>query len=241
MIEYKGRIIRGVLFDMDGVIADTRDAHCKAWQQFAEREGVQLDMDDFMRKTFGRGNDQVFCIFYNRTEPDVELFRRKGAEKEQIFLDLFKTGEVPAVAGLHDFLAHLRRARIARAVGSSAPRGNITAVLSAYDIADYFPVTVSMEDVHRAKPDPEIFTLCVERLGLAPEECVVLEDSIHGLEAARAAGCQVVGITTMHPPEEIAHLCDYSVPDFVELTKLWFGEDAPERARGAAQLPVQGA
>ncbi|CAN5276815.1 HAD family hydrolase [soil metagenome] len=221
MIQWNGRAVLGVLFDMDGVIADTREGHKESWRQFAAREGQSFDMDDFMLKTFGRGNDEVLQMFYPDHPFDREFFRRKGAEKEEIFLEIFRRGAVPEVPGLRKFVSTLQNREIALAVGSSAPRGNIDAVLETFAIRGAFRSIVSMEDVKRAKPEPDIFLKCCEQLHLAPADCVVLEDSIHGLEAARAAGCRAIGITTMHTAGEITHLCDAAVPDFIALSELW--------------------
>lgn len=148
----------------------------------------------------------------------------KEAEKEDIFLDIFRSGMVPPVNGLHAFIEELDRRGIKMAVGSSAPRGNIDVVLAAYELKDHLSVIVSMHDVKHAKPDPEIFLKCSERLGIPPSQCIVLEDSIHGLEAGRAAGCFTVGFTTMHGAEEIAHLCDFIVTDFKDLAEDFFAE-----------------
>jgi beta-phosphoglucomutase-like phosphatase (HAD superfamily) len=82
-ITWRGRTVRGIIFDMDGVIADTRDAHAKSWEEFAHRENVPIDIHDFMLKTFGRGNNQVLEYFYPGRPFDAEFFARKGAEKRR--------------------------------------------------------------------------------------------------------------------------------------------------------------
>ena len=222
-ITWRGRPFRGIIFDMDGVIADTRDAHAKAWEEFAHRENVPIDIHDFMLKTFGRGNNQVLEYFYPGRPFDAEFFARKGAEKEEIFLDLLRAGAVPPVPGLTDFINRLVAAGLKLSIGSSAPRRNINATISTFRIDAHFPIIVSMEDVVHAKPDPEIFLLCCKRMGLLPAECIVIEDSMHGLEAARNADCPAIGITTMHKAHEIAHLCEFSAPDFNQLLKSDFG------------------
>lgn len=219
-IAWNGRAVRGVIFDMDGVIADTREAHAEAWIEFARREQRPMDINDFMLKTFGRGNNQVLQYFYPDLEFDPEFFGEKGAEKEEIFLDIFRSGRVPPVPGLVPFVMSLHEAGVRLSVGSSAPRRNIDVVLEAFGLTQFFPIIVSMHDVVHAKPDPEIFSICISRMGLHPNECVVIEDSLHGLEAARAAGCRAVGILTMHRAEEVAGLCDVSVPDFHALMEL---------------------
>ena len=219
-----GRPIDAILFDMDGVISDTRLAHRESWLRFAAREGRPIaDADAFIARTFGRGNDEVLQIFYEGQPFDQELFRRKGAEKEELFYDLFRAGWSPAVPGLYDFLRDGRAAGLRFAIGSSAPRRNVEVVTESLGIVGDFETMVCMEMVKAAKPAPDIFLLCCERLGVAPERALVLEDSIHGLESARAAGCPAVGFTTMHTAAELAPLSAHQVPDFNGLGDLLLG------------------
>jgi len=219
-----GRPIDAILFDMDGVISDTRLAHRESWLQFAKREGRPIaDADAFIARTFGRGNDEVLQIFYEGQPFDHDLFRRKGAEKEELFQALFRSGWSPAVRGLHEFIRDTRAAGLRLAIGSSAPRRNVEVITEALGIAGDFETMVWMEMVKAAKPAPDIFLLCCERLGVMPELALVLEDSIHGLESARAAGCPAVGFTTMHTAGELAALSDHQVPDFNALGELLLG------------------
>jgi len=222
-IHWRGHALRGILFDMDGVIADTRQAHLEAWLEFGRIEGVEIEPEAFMARTFGRGNMQVLEEFFPGRMHDIPFILGKSDEKEGLFLRQLHAGRVAAVPGVVEFIRAARDRGIALAVGSSAPRGNIDAVLAYWGIADAFPVIVSMNDVTHAKPDPEIFLLAAKRLGIPPGDCLVLEDSLHGLDAGRRAGCAVIGVTTMHSPAEIAHRCDATAPDFHEIARMLFG------------------
>ena len=219
-ITWNGRPVRAVIFDMDGVIADTREAHREAWLRFAEIEGFDIDPDEFIRQTFGRGNMENMAHFYPARIDDKPFIAEKSDLKEGLFLDLFRQGKVAPLAGLRAFLEELRRRGAALAVGSSAPRNNIDTVLEQFDIRSFFEAIVAMEDVEKAKPDPSIFLQCCEALGAAPEDALVLEDSLHGLEAGRRAGCRVIGVTTMHPETELAPLCDATIPDFEQVWEI---------------------
>ena len=105
------------------------------------------------------------------------------------------------------------------AVGSSGPKDNVEFVLDKCGISDYFDVRISGDMVTRCKPDPEIFLTAASKLGLAPEECVVFEDAVAGVAAARAAGMKVVAIASTHTAEELAANTspDLIVKDFSEL------------------------
>lgn len=219
--DWQGQPVRGVLFDMDGVIADTRAAHEKSWLEFAAIEGWHIEPKEFIRRTFGRGNMQILPAYYPDFADDKDFILRKSEEKEELYRRLVRAGEIELVPGLVEFLQAIAARRVRVALGSSAPLGNIAVTLEHFRIDSHFPVIVGMEHVTHAKPDPEIFLRCCEGLRLSPAECIVLEDSIHGLEAAHNAGCRAVGVTTMHPPQELAPLCEATVPDFHELMRLF--------------------
>ncbi len=212
-----GQTFRAIIFDMDGVIVDTRNAHQEAWMKYAESLGQSIDPDDFMRKTFGRGNLQVVPYFFPDRKDDHDFLKEEGEKKEQMFLEIFRSGVVPPIDGLFDFLKVMEEASIPMAVGSSAPRMNIEAILRGLKIDHYFSSIVSSDEVIQAKPDPSIFLECAQQMNQDAENCIVLEDSIHGLEAAKRAGSKAIGFATMHTPEEIEELSEVVVRDFTDL------------------------
>jgi HAD superfamily hydrolase (TIGR01509 family) len=226
MIHWNGAPIAAILFDMDGVIADTREAHKRTWGEFLQRYDFAFDPEEWMARTFGRGNGEILGVVFPEHAHDREFLWRKGEEKEEIFRALFRRGEAPAVPGVREFIALARRAGLRLAIGSSAPRGNIETILQTLGISDDFETIVSGEDAVNAKPDPEIFDRCRQAFKLDGSACVVLEDSLHGLTAAKASGCRAIGFTTMHSAEELAPHCAASVRDFFQLATLFgLGED----------------
>jgi beta-phosphoglucomutase family hydrolase len=220
MIHWHNHRLRAVLFDMDGVIADTRLAHMETWGIFAREEGISFDGDEWIRRTFGRGNNEILPEIFPERNLTREEIDRLADRKEQMFRQFFRRGDVPAVPGLHQCIEGLKGAGLRLAVGSSAPPKNVDCVLEVLGIAHHFEVIVTSGDVERSKPWPDIFLRCAELLRLPPAECLVLEDSLHGLEAARRAGCPVVGFTTMHSAEELRPHCDAVVADFDGLREL---------------------
>jgi len=220
MIQWNETRIAAVLFDMDGVIADTRLAHMETWGIFAREEGIHFDGDDWIRRTFGRGNNEILPEIFperNLTQADIDALAER---KESMFRELFRSGAVPAVPGLVPCIEALRARGVRLAVGSSAPPKNVTCVLEVLGITQHFEVIVSSGDVARSKPWPDIFLRCAELLHLPPAECLVLEDSLHGIEAARRAGMKSVGFSTMHTPAELEPHCAGVVADFVGLKAL---------------------
>lgn len=215
--EWRGRAVRALIFDMDGVIADTGPAHKQAWIDWADRNGLPLDREHFMREFFGRSNLDVLPHFFPDRAHDREFIFRMGEDKEEQFLVKFRAGEIPPLEGFHELVERAVRRSFGLAVGSSAPRRNIETVLAGFNVRHLFPVTVSQQDVPVSKPAPDIFLACIAGLGLQPDECIVLEDSMHGLEAARRAGCHAIGVTTMHSAKELEDHCDLAIADFREL------------------------
>lgn len=224
-VTFAGRTLRALLFDMDGVIADTREAHMLSWVRYAGLLGRTIDPEEFMRMTFGRGNNEVLTYFFPERAGDLPFLAEEGRRKELLFLEEFQRLRVGPLAGLEDLLRRAGGAGLRSAVGSSAPRMNIDAVIGGFGMMERFETIVSMEDVRRAKPAPDIFLLCAERLGVPPQDCLVLEDSLHGLHAARAAGCTSIGFATMHAAEELAPHCNAVVKDFHGVAQLLFSRE----------------
>jgi HAD superfamily hydrolase (TIGR01509 family) len=216
-LRWGGRTIRALLFDMDGVIADTRAAHEEAWVQWGATQGLRIPREEFIRATMGRSNPDIMRELFPSRAHDTAFLGEMALQKEEAFLAIFRSGAVPPLAGFLDIVARATRRGLAISVGSSAPRGNIEAVLAQFGVRDAFPVVVSHEDVAAAKPAPDIFLECLRRSGADGAEAVVFEDSFHGLAAARAAGCHAVALATMHTRGQLAGHAAMTVGDFAEL------------------------
>jgi len=187
-------MIKGVIFDMDGVLVDNRDAHIEAFEIFCGRYGV-TDWRERLAEVFGMGNDDIM----RRILP-AELIERRGIaaladEKERIYREIYAPAIAP-VRGLPELLKAFAEADIRCAVGSSGCAENVRFVLDACGIGGYFSALVSGDMATRCKPDPEIYSTAAEKLGLAPHECVVFEDSKAGIEAGKRAGMKVIALAT---------------------------------------------
>lgn len=210
-------MLKGVIFDMDGVLVDNREAHIDAFAIFCERNGVPFERAT-LERYFGMGNDEIMPILL-----PAELIRRKGLdalaeEKEAIYREIY-AATIEPVRGLVGFLHALRGAGIRTAVGSSGMKKNVDFVLERCGIADLFDAVVNGDMVTRRKPDPEIYLEAARLLGLEPSECVVIEDSLAGIESGHRAGSRVIALTTTFPREKVstAHP-EMIVADFTSLT-----------------------
>ena len=179
-------MIRGVLFDMDGVLVNNTQAHVKAFEIFCERYGVE-DWQHKLQTAFGMGNDDIMRLILPEEIIREKGMKALGEEKEAIYREVYAP-EIRPVRGLVELLEELRRRGIRCAVGSSGCRENVDFVLSNCGITDYFSCIVSGDRVTRCKPDPEIYLLAAEGLHLPSAECLVFEDARVGITAARRAG-----------------------------------------------------
>ena len=217
MRENMASMRKAVIFDMDGVLVDNREAHIDAFALFCKRNGIPFARET-LEKFFGMGNAEIMPVLL-----PPEVIQRKGLaalsdEKEATYRELY-ADTIEPVRGLLPFLHALRAAGMKTAVGSSGMKKNVDFVLEKCAIADCFDVVVNGDMVTRCKPDPEIYLKSAELLGLEPAECVVVEDSPVGIESANRAGMAVVALTTTFPYEKIATTkTDLIASDFTSLT-----------------------
>ncbi len=193
----------GAIFDLDGTLVDSFDAHLVAWQRMSERHGVPITLAHFERH-FGRRNDAMLREIWSEagegplSDADVD---RLGREKESIYRALV-TDSFPVMDGGPDLLRSLHTDRWRLAVGSSAPIENVDLAVDGMGSRSLFHAIVTGDDVTRGKPHPECFLTAASRLELPPSRCIVLEDAPAGIAAAKAAGMCCVAITSKgHHPE----------------------------------------
>ncbi|HNY79496.1 MAG: HAD family phosphatase [Sedimentisphaerales bacterium] len=211
---------KGVIFDMDGVLVDSGWAHRQAWFDLAEAEGLEMS-DEFFCKTFGMQNDTILPMLRpGISKPEMD---RLSDRKEQRYRELVHS-RPKAADGVLALLSDLKADGFRLAIGSSAPRANLDVFWGPLGLADYFQATVTKEQVVEGKPSPETFLKAAGMLSLAPQRCVVVEDALHGVQAARAAGMPVVAVTTTRSRAELAcadrvvdSLAELSAEDFVRL------------------------
>ena len=201
------------IFDMDGVLIDSNPFHKIALQQFCKQYGHDLTEQQLREKIYGRTNKDWIPNLFGTISP--ELLTRYADEKEELFRKLYANDIVP-VAGLILFLDKLDEYKIARAIGTSAPRANVDFTLSKTGIEKYFKIILDDTFVTRGKPDPEIYIKAAGALNLPNSQCIVIEDSLSGIRAGKDAGSKVIGITTTHTAKEMAD-ADLIINNFVDL------------------------
>lgn len=201
------------IFDMDGVIIDSNPFHKIALKKFCLQHGHDLTEEQLREKIYGRTNkDWLVNVFGNLEESKIRAY---AEEKEAMFRDIYKN-DIQPVDGLIQFLDKMDTLGIPRAIATSAPRKNVDFTLDRTGTEKYFPVILDDSFVTKGKPDPEIYLKTVAALKQDAASCVVFEDSLSGVTAARLAGCKVVGISTTHTAEEL-HETDLMIKDFNEI------------------------
>lgn len=191
-----GQSFSAAIFDMDGVLADNMDYHTRAWELFLKKHAPHLKIDD-VKPHYGKTNADLMSFIFGRplTADEVE---RYGEEKESLYRQLYAT-EMAPLPGLLDFLEELRAKKWQAVVATSAPRSNVDFLLDGLHIRRFFDAVIDASQVIRGKPDPEIYLRASRAAGCKPENCIVFEDALSGIEAGRRAGMRVVGVATTLP------------------------------------------
>ena len=198
---------------MDGVIADTAACHLQAWQRLWAEQGVAFTAEQF-RCTFGQRTTEIIRGILGPDVPAEEVCAL-GERKEAYCRELLRR-QVHVLPGVRELLAALEQAGFHQALASSAPRQNVELILEALDIGRYFSAVVSEADVTLGKPNPQIFLVAATRLGVEPRRCLVIEDAVAGVQAAKSAGMRCLAVTTTHPGARLT-AADRVVPSLAEV------------------------
>jgi len=185
-----------VIFDWDGVILDSSQAHERSWELIAEEKSLPLPKDHFER-SFGRKSDAIISEILKWSHDPFEI-RSLTDRKEVLYREIVMREGIQALPGVEPWLRALQDHQVPCAVGSSTPHENIRCLSALLGVEGFFTTIVAAEDVTRGKPDPDVFLQAAARLGVNAEHCVVFEDAPAGIEAALAAGMLAVGVAGTH-------------------------------------------
>jgi beta-phosphoglucomutase len=184
--------ISAVIFDMDGVLADTIDLHYQSWQRVADEWQIPFNKEDYSQILGMKREESVDYLLRNHTVDAgtrLEMLRRKN----DYYLELVETlNSDRLLPGVQQLLADLQAAQMRIALGSSSK--NAALILQKLGIDNLFEVVADGNSVPNSKPSPEVFQKAAELLGLPADECLVIEDAAAGVEAAKAAGMVVLGV-----------------------------------------------
>jgi len=205
-------MIQAIIFDMDGVIIDSHPVHRRAWRKFLTTVGLTVTDDELDFILEGRRREEILRHFLGDLPSYViaEYGRRKDAFFEENF------AEVTLIPGVRELLQDIGGAGLAAAIATSASSSRTRGTLRRLDLYTNFSAVVTGDDVAAGKPDPEIYLLAAKRLGLPPEELLVIEDAPCGVTAATAAGMKCIGVSKNGRAEALRRCGAQAViPDFV--------------------------
>ncbi|HZS55491.1 MAG TPA: HAD family phosphatase [Bryobacteraceae bacterium] len=207
--EVNGRSL-ALIFDLDGVLVHSMPLHTASWERYLEDLGIRID--DLERRMHGKRNSELVRDLIDGNLSEDVIFEH-GAAKERLFRKMLLESDIGQyrVPGIVDFLQ--RHNDLPKAVGSNAELANIDFVLDRLNLRPFFSVIVNGMQVQRPKPFPDIYLNAAEQLQVAPENCIVFEDSPTGVEAARAAGMRIVGVETTPTDFQGVHL---RIHDFLD-------------------------
>ena len=198
-------MLKGAIFDMDGLLLDTERLYCESWIEAAKEFG-QEPVEAFPRAVCGSSGQKMLDVigeYYPAVE--AEAFRDFCLYR---VLDILQR-EIPEKPGMREILYFFHKHGVKMAVASSTKLATIKDSLGRLGVLPLFDAVVSGQQVKRGKPAPDIFLLAAEKLGCAPEECYVFEDSANGIRAGAAAGCCTIMIPDLIEPDaELCRLAD---------------------------------
>lgn len=178
--------VKAILFDMDGVIFDTERVYLEEWKQVFKKYGYKMK-DEIYISVMGTGREnvkKVFKEYYGDNLPIEDMY----VDKDILLNEAVSENKIPLKTGAFDILSYLKDNGYKTALATSAKRDRLEIQLSLADIKDKFDAIVCIDDVGKGKPNPDIFLLAAEKIGVEPSDCMVIEDSEAGIMAAFNAG-----------------------------------------------------
>ncbi|MFX1573505.1 MAG: HAD family hydrolase [Promethearchaeota archaeon] len=189
-----------VIFDMDGVLADTEPIHFESWVKMANEIGAKFTRE-FFKQTFGQ---QSPTITRKLVGPSIDetLIIQWSNLKESYYREMVKD-KLELLPGVIDIIKDLKSEGFKLAIGSSGPSENVELLLTTLKIKNLFDNIITAADVRKGKPEPDVFLVAANLLGIDPKKCIVIEDAPVGIQAANNAGMKSIALTTTHNTEEL--------------------------------------
>lgn len=189
-----------IIFDMDGVLADTGPIHFESWVKLGKEIGVEFTKELF-EQTFGQQSPTITRRLVG-AGIDQTLIEKWANLKEQYYREMVQNKLQP-LPGAVELIKSLKSKGFKLAIGSSGPPENVDLLLTSLKIKKYFDVVITADDVKKGKPEPDVFLMASNILNIKPKDCIVIEDAPVGIEAAKRAGMKSIALTTTHDKSEL--------------------------------------
>lgn len=207
--------IRAVVFDMDGVLINSHPTHLAAWKAFLCSVGNEVPEHELTYILEGRTRNEILCHFFGGLSP-WEL-ERYGKRKDDIFRRM--EHQIEPIAGAIEFLQTLNHYGISAAIATSASEIRTLSTIERMGIAEHFETVITASDVVSGKPDPTVYRLACERLGVAPADSMAFDDAPAGIQSAKSAGMRCIGVSSNGMTRQLIDTgAERVIPDFVGLS-----------------------
>jgi len=191
--------IKGVLWDMDGVLVDTGDFHYQAWSSTLDQYRIPYSREKF-NETFGMNNWSILALLLG-PQLDQDTYEKISNQKEESFRQVIH-GKVKLLPGVLKTLENLQSRGIRQAIASCAPPENIAALVDELQLRNHFEAVVSGYAM-AGKPAPDVFLAAARAIDINPHECLVIEDAVTGVKGAKRAGMACLAVTNTHPAKSL--------------------------------------
>ncbi len=210
----ENKLYKGFIFDLDGVLVDSSRIHHDGWRKVLRQFGKDLDFQFFKREMFGKRGPESLAVIFGEAKFTPQEAKEISDRVDRNFVDTVADSGEP-IKGAIEFVRRLHDSGNRIALATSAPRPNVDAFLDAFSLRGIFDAEVCGDDVRDGKPDPEVFLKAASMLCVEPGECVVFEDSLPGVTAAKAAGISCVAVLTTTTREYLKQ-ADFFINDFLD-------------------------
>lgn len=215
--------MRAVIFDQDGLMFDTERISVEAWDLAGAEFGIHLE-EEFLCTIRGMNHNTMKQRFFQVFGDTID-FEALRARKQQIFFRLVRERTVPVKPGLLELLEYFRQHGYKIALASASRKEYTMANLKEAGVESYFQFIITGDMVTQAKPDPEIFLTAARALGEAPEQCLVLEDSLNGVEAGLRGGFRTIMVPDLTQPDETLRKRVYAVCESLHQVRALLEQD----------------
>lgn len=220
---------KGIIFDFNGTLFFDSEKHLEAWREFSKRIRPYAFTDDEMREyMFGRTNEDIIAYLIGK-QPEPELVETLGKEKEAVYREMCRKDSKNTVLapGAVEFLDYLKENNIPRTIATMSEKDNVDFYIEEFQLAKWFDIDkiVYSDGTIPGKPAPDIYLKAAKILNLLPQDCIVVEDAISGIESARAAGIgKIIAIASMESPDLYKNIPAVSqiIKNFEEINRSIF-------------------
>jgi len=196
--------MKAVIFDKDGVLVETFNLHFESYIKILSKIGVKIEKIDLIKSYGMKPPEIIKRMMEGKGRKITERLAKKLAEKKEEYYVKIAEKKLKLLPGVKKLLIYFKKKKYKIGLASSASKKGIEQLMKVTKIKKYFDATINGFEVKFSKPNPEIFLKCAKKLKVKPEECVVIEDSIHGIKAAKRANMKCIAVATgQHSKKEL--------------------------------------